>query len=119
MADSGPSRRHGWILRVRVIPGNGLDSFGDPLGTRFLWPPCRSEAQQLSQRWVARRARSEPVRCARSLALRGSAQVRLNKREPRNPVILPQLSSSPPPNIFRHYTLKHPPRRPSRSHFRY
>ena len=35
MADSGPSRRHGWILRVRVIPGNGLDSFGDLLGTDF------------------------------------------------------------------------------------
>ena len=33
MADSGPSRHHGWILRVRVIPGNGLDSFGDLLGT--------------------------------------------------------------------------------------
>ena len=35
MADSGPSRRHGWIPRVRVIPGNGLDSFGDLLGTDF------------------------------------------------------------------------------------
>ena len=35
MADSGPSRRRGWILRVRVVPGNGLDSFGDLLGTRF------------------------------------------------------------------------------------
>ena len=35
MADSGPSRRHGWILRVRVIPENGLDSFGDLLGTCF------------------------------------------------------------------------------------
>ena len=32
MAVSGPSRRHGWILRVRVGPENGLDSFGDFLG---------------------------------------------------------------------------------------
>jgi len=38
MADSGPSRRRGWILRVRVITRNGLDSFGDLLGTDFR--PC-------------------------------------------------------------------------------
>ena len=35
MDDSGPSRRRGWIPRVRVIPRNGLDSFGDVLETRF------------------------------------------------------------------------------------
>ena len=49
MADSGPSRRHGWIPRVRVIPGNGLDSFGDFLRTRFrciLGEPSKSTANR-------------------------------------------------------------------------
>ena len=35
MAVSGPSRRHGWILRVRVIMKSGLDFFGDLPGTYF------------------------------------------------------------------------------------
>ena len=35
MADSGPSRRHGWIPRVQVILGNDLDSFGDPFSDPF------------------------------------------------------------------------------------
>jgi len=33
MAHLGPSRRHGWIPQVQVIPENGLYSFGDLLGT--------------------------------------------------------------------------------------
>ena len=35
MAIFGPSRRAGWILRVRDGPENGPDSFRDRLGTRF------------------------------------------------------------------------------------
>ena len=51
MADSGPSRRHGWIPRVRVIPGNGLDSFGDLPGTNF--QPCLGAAARPTQcRWI-------------------------------------------------------------------
>lgn len=48
MADSGPSRRHGWIARVRVIPENGFDSFRDLLETRVrtrfneIWSPDKS-----------------------------------------------------------------------------
>jgi len=38
MADSGPPRRHGWIPRVRGIPGNGFDSLRDIVGTDFR--PC-------------------------------------------------------------------------------
>ena len=30
---SGPSRRHGWIPRVRASPENGPDSFGNLPGT--------------------------------------------------------------------------------------
>jgi len=33
MADSGPSRRRGWILRVRVIPRKGLDRSGIRFGS--------------------------------------------------------------------------------------
>ena len=45
---SGPSRRHGWIPRVRVIPGNGLDSLGDLLGTRFRPQKRRRSAEAAS-----------------------------------------------------------------------
>jgi len=45
MADSGPSRRRGWIPRVRVIPGNGLDrsgTFWGPVLAPILLAPIRS-----------------------------------------------------------------------------
>ena len=53
LADSGPSRCHGWILRVRVIPENGFDSFRDPFPDPFLDPAVGIRNAHFRQRvWI-------------------------------------------------------------------
>ena len=55
MADSGPSRRHGWIPRVRVIPGNGFNSFRELLGIK----KCRLTGPLLQGRPTVRELHGE------------------------------------------------------------
>ena len=53
MAVSGPSCRHGWIPRVRVITKNGLDLFGNILGICFRTCCCRDTVSIVKvQGWV-------------------------------------------------------------------